>query len=171
MLKKISILIAAALLALPAAVGAEFKAGDKEFTISGSGSSDNDFDNNFINAQGSFGFFFSDMLEGIIRQELSFADTENGGSWAASTGVGADLNFSLGTFVPVLGATLGYIYGDDTDETWYAAPEVGLKAFITDAAFFQGLVQYQWFFDEAESADNNFDDGRFVYSLGLGVRF
>jgi hypothetical protein len=171
MLKKVGILMAVVILALPAVALAQFEAGDREFTISGSGSSDNDLDNNFISFQGSFGKFFSQALEGIIRQELSFADTEAGGSWAASTSLGADYHFNLGKIIPLIGASLGVVYGDDVDETMFAAPEVGIKGFVNNTTFVQGLVQYQWFFDSSNEVDNNFDDGRFVYVLGLGVRF
>lgn len=171
MFRKFLLMTVLALLVFPAAAMAQFKTGDYELTLSGSGTSDNDFDNNFITAQAGFGYFFSDMLEGLLRQEVSWADTEAGGSWAGSTALAANLNFNMQQTVPFLGASLGYLYGDDTEETWFAGPEGGIKAFVNNTTFVQALVQYQWFFDDAGEADNNFDDGRFVYNLGLGVKW
>ena len=51
-----------------------------------------------------------------------------------------------------------------------AAPELGLKWYLTETAFLLGLVEYQFFFEDAEDADDTFSDGSFVYTLGIGVR-
>lgn len=172
MLKKIMLISFLALLVFPAAAMAEFKAGDKEFTLSGSGSSDNDVDSGGFAVQGSFGYFLSDMMEGIIRQEVRYSDSDPGPTaWDGSTGVGLQFNFSLMNVTPFLGGTVGYVYGDSLEDTWFAAPEGGIKAFVNNTTFVQALVQYQWFFDDSSDADENFDDGRFVYGLGLGVKF
>lgn len=171
-MRKFIVFFMAVMLALPAVAMARFQAGDKEFTLSGSGTSDNDFDNNTFSAEFGLGYFFSDMLEGILRQQAGFIARDPGNDdWNGSTSVGADLNFQFGNWVPFLGATIGYIYGDGVDETWIGSPEAGLKAFVNPTTFIQALVQYQWFFDSADEADENFDDGRFVYSLGIGFRF
>lgn len=171
-MKKLLVLFAAVLLALPATAMAKFQDGDYELTLNGSGSSDNDFNNNDFNMQFSLGYFFSEMLEGILRQQAGFVARDPGeDDWNASTSLGADLNFPIDRFVPFLGATVGYIYGDGIDETWIGTPEAGLKAFVNDTTFVQALVQYQFFFDNMDEADNNFDDGRFVYGLGIGFRW
>ena len=33
------------------------------------------------------------------------------------------------------------------------------------------MAEYQFFFDKASSASGAFDDGQFVYTLGVGFRF
>ncbi|MFA5516980.1 MAG: hypothetical protein WDA20_11900 [Desulfuromonadales bacterium] len=172
MLKRLLVLTAAVLLAVPAVAMAAFQTGDYELTLNGSGSSDNDFDNNTFDVQFSLGYFFTEQLEGILRQQLGFVGRDNADDdWNASTAIGADYNFSLANFSPFLGATLGYVYGDNVDETWFAAPEGGVKYFVNSTTFVQALVQYQWFFDEGDDIEDNFDDGRFVYGLGLGFRW
>ena len=70
---------------------------------------------------------------------------------------------------PFIGAQLGYIYGDNTSDTWVAGPEAGVKYFINSTTFVVGAVEYQFFFDDSDDASDNFDDGQFIYSLGLGV--
>ena len=171
-MRKIIVFFMALMLALPAVSMARFQAGDKEFTLSGSGTSDNDFDNNTFNVDFGLGYFFSDMLEGILRQQAGFIARDNASDdWNASTSIGLALNFPFDNWVPFLGATIGYIYGDNVDETWHAAPEVGLKAFVNPTTFVQALVQYQFFFDNMDEAEDTFDDGRFVYGLGIGFRW
>ncbi len=172
MLKKFLVLTAALLLALPAVAMAAFQTGDYEMTLFGSGSSDNDFENNTFDMQVGLGYFFSDQLEGILRQQFGFTVRDNGGDdWNASTAVGADFNFALSEFTPFAGATLGYVYGDGVNESFFAAPEAGVKYFVNPTTFVQALVQYQWFFDSGNEIDNNFNDGRFVYGLGLGFKW
>ena len=54
------------------------------------------------------------------------------------------------------------------DETLFAGPEAGVKYFVKEDTFIYGLVQYQWFFDDLELAEDNADDGGFLYALGIG---
>ena len=173
MLKRIMLLVAAVLLVLPAGAMAAFQAGDSELTLFGTGSSDNSFDSNTFNMQLGYGMFFSDMLEGVIRQDLGIVVRDNAGDdWNASTAVGADLNFDMAAgLTPFVGGTVGYLYGDNVNNTWFAAPEGGVKFFANPTTFIQALVQYQWLFDNSDEATDNFDDGRFVYGLGIGFKW
>jgi hypothetical protein len=121
--------------------------------------------------EGSYGYFFSPNMEALLRQSLLWADVEGGSDfWRASTAVAADWHFNLMSFQPFLGAAFGYSYGDGED-SFFAGPEGGVKFFVTDTAFIQGLVQYQWFFDEIGGIDEGTSDGNFIYALGLGVKF
>ncbi len=172
MLKKILLVTAAVLLTLPAVAMAGFQTGDYEFTLNGTGSSDKDFDNNTFNMQFGLGYFFSDMLEGVLRQDAGILVRDNAeDDWNGSTALGADLNFNFASFTPFLGATIGYLYGDRVDESWFASPEVGARFFVNETTFIQALVQYQWLFEDTSEFDNNFDDGRFVYGLGIGFKW
>ena len=60
---------------------------------------------------------------------------------------------------------------DGVKEQFIAGPELGLKAFLTPKAFVYVNAEYQFLFDDADQADDNFNDGRFVYSLGLGFKW
>jgi opacity protein-like surface antigen len=146
--------------------------GQREVTLTGSGSSDNNFDAGGFGASGSFGYFFTDNFEGLIRQSASFSDSDESHSiFIGSTGLFADYHFPVAErWVPFVGAGIGLVYGD-VDETGFIAPEVGLKFFALESTFVFAQAQYQFFFENASAIDDNFDDGQFVYSLGLGFLF
>ena len=148
-----------------------FKQGDREFSIQGSGSSDNEFDNTIMSASITVGKFFRDNIEGSIRQDLSFIDVPGDSDWNAATQVVGDIYFPLNRLQPMVGVGLGYVYGDRIKDQFFAGPEVGLKVFINETAFVSALVEYQFLFENADEADDAFDDGRFIYNLGVGVVF
>src|SRR5690606_41276774 len=72
-LLKTSLIVAAFVpsLALAQAVG-----GDKELSLSGTGSSDKDFDNTIFSLDVAFGHYLSDTSEVGIRQNISVNDRE-----------------------------------------------------------------------------------------------
>lgn len=159
-------------LVFPAATFAQgFGQGDKDLLLSGFGVSSDDWDSTTLSASASLGYFFTDRLEGSIRQDLSFADLDAGGSsWAATTRVAADYYFDMGRFWPYIGASLGYLYGDDVADSWVFGPEVGLKYFVNDTTYVVGAVGLEWLSDDGGD-DDLFDDGRWVYALGIGFRW
>lgn len=142
-----------------------FSQGDKEFTITGQGRSDSDLDNNVFSTAFSLGYFFTKGLEGSLRQDIQFIDTPGENDWAGSTYLAADYHFGTGRLVPLLGAAIGYTYGDRPTDEWFAGPEAGVKWFVNQTTFIQGLVQYQF------PLDDDFNDGSFVYGVGVGFRF
>jgi outer membrane protein W len=146
-----------------------FDPGNWELTIAGSGSNDNSFTATQFNVQGSLGYFFTDALEVGVRQDVGYSDLA-GSSWLGSTDLFADWHFDLGQWQPFVGANVGYLYGDGVNDTWFAAPEAGVKYFLNNTTFIQVRAEYQFLFDSG-SSDNGFNDGRFVYSLALGVKF
>jgi hypothetical protein len=162
---------AASLLMLPAAAQAQFHVGDWELTLTGSGASDNDLDANTIAANVGLGYFVTDQIELALRQGVGFADNEAESSWNASTRVAADFHFDFDRIQPFVGGSFGGIYGDDTEDTFLAGPEGGVKFFVNDTTFIFAMVEYQFFFEDEDDADEAFDDGQFVYSLGIGFRF
>ena len=170
MVKRLSVIAALAILSLSSAAFANFSEGNKELTLSGAGSNDNDFDAGSIGLSGSFGYFLTDAFEIGVRQSFAWADAGES-SWNASTRVFADFHFDMGAFRPFVGLNAGYVYGDDTNDTWEAAPEGGVKYFVNDTTFIFGMVEYQFFFDDSDELDDGFDDGSFVYSLGIGFRW
>ena len=173
---KVMVVLSVVLLAVPGLVLAQdyygFRQGDWAVTLEGSGTSDEDVDNTTLSVEGAVGYFITDGLELGIRQGIGYADIEGDDDVLnASTRGFLDYNFNLGRFVPFLGVTLGYLYGDRVNDTFIAGPEGGLRYFMTTDAFLQALVAYDFTFDDADDADEAFDDGRFVYALGFGIRF
>ena len=146
--------------------------GDWEFTLGGSGSSDKDFDTGSASVNASIGYFLTEGLELSLRQGATFADSGDGSDfWNGSTRGALDYHFDLDRFRPFVGGNFGGFYGDSVTETWAAGLEAGLKFYVKPQTFIFAMGEYQWLFKDSENADDNFDDGRFLYSLGLGFNF
>ena len=152
---------------------AQPQAGDWEFTLGGSGASDQDFDAGSAGINGTIGYFFNENFELGVRQSGSFdaggfsgpdnADEE----WAGSTSLFADWHFVLGKFVPFIGANIGLIYTED-DSAWGAGPEVGFKYYVHERTFIFGMAEYRFNFEDFDDADDNADDGHFAFTVGVG---
>ena len=154
---------------LPVVSAAQPKEGEWELTLTGSGSNNNDFDAGGFGASGSIGYFLTEDFELLLRQSFIFANSdEESGAYAASSRIAADYHIDLGRFRPFIGANLGIAYGNEIDETGFAAPEVGAKFYVKEQTFLFALAEYQFFFEDASDADEAFDDGQFVYSIGIG---
>lgn len=171
MLTRITVALSVFCLVLPATAFAQgFTQGDKEFLLTGAGTSDSDFDSTLFSVEGSLGYFFTKNIEGAIRQALSLSDIEGvGSSWAASTRLALDFHFDLGRWWPFIGANGGYIYGDDVSDDWEVGLEGGLKFFVNNTTFVMGMAAYEWFLDDDD--DGGFDDGQWIYSIGIGFRW
>ncbi len=150
----------------------EFLAGDNTFSLTGSGSSDKDFDYTSFATEISLGHFFTKGLEGQLRQGFSILDSPGSNdNWNASTRGALDLYLYNRTICPFVGANIGYIYGDNVTDTGIGGPEGGLKLFLNTTTYVLGLIEYQFFFKEGDDIKDRFRDGRFVYSIGLGIKF
>jgi outer membrane protein W len=161
---------------MPSAAKAQeygFDAGNWELTLAGTGMNDRDFESTEFGIQGSIGYFFSDNLEVAVRQNVAYTDgpgSHDGSSWNGTTDLALDWHFDLGRWQPFIGANVGYNYGEDTNDTWEAGPEAGVKYFVTQSTFIQVLAQYEFFFKSGDATSDSFSDGAFFYSLGLGVK-
>jgi hypothetical protein len=172
MLHKWFCIVAMTLLAVPAVSMAQFDGGDWELTLTGNGASNNDFDANSFGGSVGIGYFFTDNLEAAVRQNLTWTDAEDiDDIWTGATRVAADWHFDLDRWQPFIGATFGYIYGDLVDETFVAGPEAGVKWFANSTTFIYGMVAYDFFFEDSDDADDAFDDGQYLYSLGIGFKW
>ena len=167
----------AALFSLPAATQAQVE-NPWELTLGGGATNSNDFDGFSGDIRGSIGYFFTENLELSLRQSVQYNDiggaAGDGSAWNASTRVAFDIHFPLGDrghIVPFVGGNIGFVYGESVVDTWAAAPEVGLKIFLNSTTFVFVQGEYQFFFEDGDDADDAFDDGAFVYSVGLGLRF
>lgn len=174
-MKKAVIIICILILMMPAMSFAQdiwrLEQGDRTFTLQGSGTSDDNIDNTILSVEASYGYLYTDSFEFGIRQGIGYIDVPGDDMWNGSTRVYMDFNFGTDRLQPFLGANAGYLYGDNVNETWIAGPQGGIKAFISSHAFFMALVEYNFTFEDADNVDEAFDDGRFVYSLGFGIRF
>jgi hypothetical protein len=167
----LSVLAVAAVAMAPRSTFAYFEDGDKEITLSGTAANGNNFDGVVAGVNGSLGFFVSDQLELSLRQTLTYTDIGVDSSLNGSTRVAVDFHFDAEALQPFVGANFGYVYGDAVSDTFEAAPEGGVKWFVNSTTFIFAMVEYQFFFDSADDADNSFEDGQFVYTLGIGFRF
>lgn len=148
-----------------------FVKGDRTLALSGGGSSDKEFDTSVASLQIGLGRFVADSVAVGIRQGISFADVPAGDAWNGSTRLAADYFLDMGRFKPFVGASLGYLYGDTVKEQFVAGPDAGARVFVNDTTFINLVVEYQFLFENADGARNSYDDGRFVYALGMGVKW
>jgi hypothetical protein len=176
---------ATAIAAVAALVGSTFVAtpsaravdtttdGGFEFTLAGVGNSNNDVDAGTASLEVSAGLFIGPMFEVGLRQSVGYADDNAGTEVNAASRGFADLQFNLGRVAPFVGANVGYIYGEGVSDTWAGGPEAGLKVYLGSESdvFVYGRVEYQFFFDKGDEIDDVIDDGQFIYSLGIGLRF
>src|SRR5437588_102647 len=58
--------------------------------------------------------------------------------------VAADLNLNFDRIQPFIGGNVGYVSGPGT-HTAEAAPEGGVKIFLTNQAFLYGMIEYNFF--------------------------
>jgi hypothetical protein len=146
------------------------KAGNLEVTLGGAGNSDKKFNNHSGGVSGSVGMYFSDALEGIVRQSVNYADSDaTNSAWNASTFVAADYHFvPHGAIRPFVGANFGGIYGDGVRDTWGAGLEGGAKFYVRPQTFIVATVQYEWLFNKTRYIDNTFNNGQFLWSVGVG---
>ncbi len=176
------VLLAAAVLALTpmlaqAQDSREFrggaKAGSQEITLSGTGSNNNDFDTGTFGITGSYGYFVTPALELGVRQSFNWAGAnDSDDTWSGSTRLAADYHFfTQSRFRPFVGVNIGYIYGDDVNNTGTIGPELGIKYFVNDTTFILAQSEYQIFFDSSDDISDNFNDGAFQHTIGLGFIF
>jgi hypothetical protein len=160
-------------LALSAATFAQgFTQGDKVLTLSGTGQNDNDFADFIFSIEGQFGYFFTNNIEGLFQQNIDWVDVPGSDDdWGGATRVGLRYNWDMGRLWPFVGADLGYIYGDRVRDTWTAGPEAGVRYFVNETTFILGQVQYEFFFRNTSDVNHAFDDGRWLYTLGMGFRW
>lgn len=146
--------------------------GPYEFTIGGSGSADGQLDDSSGGLDFSVGKYTSDAWMWSLRQTVNFVNPEDSGSaWNGSTRIAGDYHFGTSQWRPLLGANVGYIYGDNVNDSWAAGIEGGVKYYVHDRTFIYGRLEYAWLFDDTDDVDDTFDDGRFVWSVGVGFNF
>jgi hypothetical protein len=157
---------------LPVIALAAPAAGEKEFTLSGAGSSSKDFDNTAFSIDGSYAQYLDPSSAVGVRQSISISDSEDDDTdFSGSTRLFYDYHFGMENLRPFVGVNLGGIYGDGVDDTFSGGPELGVKYYVGPKTFVMGMMEYQFLFKSADEVDDRFDDGAFFYSVGLGYNF
>lgn len=147
------------------------QAGEWEATISGSGSSDQDFENNTLGVTGSVGKYMTDNVVVGVRQTLNYSGSDDDNVFTGATRVFADYVFDLGRFRPYIGAGIGGIYGEGVNDSFSAGPEVGLKYYADDNTFIYVQTEYQFTFTNTDDIEDAYDDGGFFHAIGVGFNF
>jgi hypothetical protein len=140
--------------------------GDWEGFLGGTGSSNGEFNDNTMGVTGSVGYYVLKWLPVRLNQSYitTWGSRVNDQHRFTTTGA-ADFQAPLGRFQPFLGGFGGYAWGDQN--SGLAGPEGGIKFYVNESTFIQGLMQYGFLFDKTFDWDN----GRAVYTIGLGWNF
>ncbi len=149
------------------------RAGEREFTIGGSGAANKEFDDSFGGVNFSYGWYTSETQQWVIRQSINYANPNVGGqSWNGATRIAFDQHLTArGAFRPFVGVNVGGVYGDRVRETFAAGLEAGGKFYVQPRTFIYAMVEYGWFFRRARNVDNSFSDGQFNAGVGVGFNF
>ena len=147
------------------------EAGDWEFTLLGSGTNDKEFENGGFSMGGSIGYFLTETWEVVLRQSVTFADVVGESSWSGATRVALDYHFDFDRIQPYVGVNIGGFYGDDVADTGAGGPELGVKWYVKPETFIFVHAEYQFLFESGDDIDNSFDDGVFLYGVGIGLNF
>ncbi|MFA9459929.1 hypothetical protein [Thiohalorhabdus methylotrophus] len=145
--------------------------GDQELTISGTGTSDTEFDNNRMGLSATYGMYFQDRLKFSLKQQLNVTDLTDDSAWTGSTRVAADYHFDVGRWWPYVGLHGGFIYGDGVKDTMIAGPDAGVKYYVKNKTFVYWETEYQFLFTSTNEAEDVIDDGSWVHTVGVGFNF
>ncbi len=149
------------------------EAGDWEFSLGGGGTNDKNFDNGGFNVDAELGKYLTDDFAVAVRQSWNYTEVSGDSVWSATSRVAIDYYIPLfdDHLRPFIGANLGYVYGENVDDTWAAGPEAGVKWYVKDETFIYGRAEYQFLFEDGDDASDNFDDGIWLYTVGIGFNF
>lgn len=171
-MKKSVPILASTLLSVALSAQAVPEAGEKSFSLSGTGSSDDSFDNNSFGVSGELGWYQTDHLLWGIRQSVNGVSGEDvSDAWNGATRGFVNMHFGEGNVRPYIGANIGGIYGEAVNETGTAGVEAGVRWFVRNKTFIGLGAEYAWLFDDDNDIDDSFDDGAFFYTLGIGFNF
>ncbi len=149
------------------------RAGAQEVTIGGSGFANRRLNDSAGGINASYGWYLNDTLLFAVRQGLSYSNPAGGdSSWTGTTRLALDQHLMpRGAFRPFVGVNFGGQYGRNTNDTFAAGLEGGVKLYVQQNTFVYAMADYSWAFRRARNVDNNFRDGGFAWTLGLGYNF
>ena len=148
-------------------------AGEREFTLGGSGATNKEFDESFGGVNFSYGWYSTDTQQWVIRQSINYSNPSVGGqAWNGATRLAFDQHLTAyGAVRPFVGVNVGGVYGDRVRDTFSAGLEAGAKFYVQPRTFIYAMVEYGWFFRHARNVDDTFSDGQFNWSVGVGFNF
>jgi hypothetical protein len=148
-------------------------AGEREFTLGGSGASNKDFDESFGGVNFSYGWYLNPTQAVVVRQSINYSNPSNAGqSWNGATRIAFDQHLTArGALRPFVGVNVGGVYGDSVRDTFAAGLEAGAKFYVQPRTFIYALAEYGWFFRRARSLDDRFNEGQFNWGVGVGFNF
>lgn len=149
------------------------RAGDREFTLGGSGVSNKKFNDSSGGVNFSLGWYFNDTQEVLLRQDINYTNPRNADhAWNGATRLVFDQHFPVrGPVRPFIGVSLGGIYGRHVRDTFAGGLEAGLKYYVQPKTFIYALAQYDWFFRHRHDFDRGFNDGQYTWGVGIGFNF
>jgi hypothetical protein len=166
MLRKLYLVPVLALLLVPAVASAQFEQGNFSLELAGDGGTDHDWTEASAGISFELGYFVSKELMVGVRQGISWSDAGGPGSFMdGSTRIVANYHFDMDKWQPYVGASLGYAYGDLTEDDWFAGPELGVKYFVNSTTYVDLVVAYDFLLCEG------LDEGSYRYGLGIGFRW
>lgn len=170
-----------ALSVLPTAASAQSldygpEQGEREFSISGTGSTDRNFNSGTFGVTGDLGWYVQDHLVAGVRQSINYTNIEDenilNDFWNGSTRGYVNHQFLDERARPFIGASLGALYGDGVKDSAFAGLETGIKYYVLAKTYFLARAEYQFLFSSTSDASDAFqDDGAWAYTVGLGYNF
>ncbi|MEE9403844.1 MAG: hypothetical protein V3V20_03035 [Algisphaera sp.] len=142
-----------------------------EWTLSGAGESDTAFEESGANFTAEANHYLTQSLSVGVRQSVGIVERANNASWNAATSVFGQWHLGKGQLRPFIGLEAGYLYGDGVTETFFGGPEMGTRFYLRDNTFLYGRGSYSFLVTSSDDADARFDEGRLVYSFGVGFSF
>tara|TARA_R110002073_G_scaffold297878_1_gene464309 strand:+ start:375 stop:896 length:522 start_codon:yes stop_codon:yes gene_type:complete len=141
------------------------RAGDYEATLSGSGLSVDDFDENSLGLTGSIGYFYTKNWLFSLKQTIASNDTGDTTLINGRSVFQAAYQFDHGKWQPYIGMNVGAYYGAGISDEASFGPEIGLKYYVNESTFLYGNMSYEVPFDECCKG------GIVPYSAGVGFNF
>jgi hypothetical protein len=140
-------------------------AGNWESTLTGTGQSDDDFDNSNFGVTGSVGHYFTKNFIVTFKQGIQANETRDSTLVNGRSVVQAAYQWDFAKWQPYLGINVGGIYGAGIEDSAIVGPEGGLKYFVNESTFLFGSIAYEVPIDECCK------DGIVPYSVGIGFDF
>jgi hypothetical protein len=141
------------------------RAGTREATLTGSGLSDDDFDNSDFGVTGSYGYYFSKNLLMTFKQGLQLGSENDSTIVDGRSVLQGAYQWDFDKWQPYLGMNVGGIYGAGVNDEVIFGPEAGIKYFVNESTFLFGNIAYEMPIDEC------CNDGIVPYSVGIGFDF
>lgn len=140
-------------------------AGNWESTLTGSGQSDDDFDNSNFGLTGSVGYYFTKNFIVTFKQGAQIDEVNDSTLVNGRSVLQAAYQWDFAKWQPYLGINAGGIYGAGIEDEAIVGPEAGIKYFVNESTFIFGSIAYEVPVDEC------CHDGTVPYAIGIGFDF